>query len=133
MDIKIEHMHGDIIEQGGVKNVTQNFYDGTRPEHGEDVRLPDEDSEVIDRLAPFFWNRRKEAASFLQRIKGTPDAQITSLVTQLVEEGKISDLSCKGDLWEVLHGHGLYKAGRANWNGRVRPDQKTVEAKKHKI
>lgn len=38
MNIKIEHMSGDIIESGGVKNVTQHIY-GSMPQQGEDQHI----------------------------------------------------------------------------------------------
>lgn len=40
MDIKIAHMHGDIIEAGGVKNVTQHFHGTATPTPAADLRLP---------------------------------------------------------------------------------------------
>jgi hypothetical protein len=48
--IKIGKVIGDVIESGGVKNVTNNYYDGRQPEsEGEDMQLKAE-TEVPERL-----------------------------------------------------------------------------------
>lgn len=121
MSIKIEHVHGDVIEAGGVKNVTQNFYDGTRPQEGEDLRLPDEDEEILDQLAPIFFGIREDAAGFLGKVRTMKSTQITQLVERLVTAGTISDKSYRRDLWRVLHDHGLYKRSETNWNNQINP------------
>ena len=38
--IKIGKVFGDVIEAGGVKNVTNNYYDRRPQETGEDMHLP---------------------------------------------------------------------------------------------
>ena len=48
--IKIGKVIGDVIESGGVKNVTQNYYDGRQPgSEGKDMQLKAE-TEVPERL-----------------------------------------------------------------------------------
>ena len=45
--IKIGKVIGDVIEAGGVKNVTNNYYDGRQPQdEGKDLLLDD------DRIVP---------------------------------------------------------------------------------
>ncbi len=48
--IKIGKVIGDVIESGGVKNVTHNYYDGRQPSsEGKDMQLKAE-TEVPERL-----------------------------------------------------------------------------------
>ena len=48
--IKIGKVIGDVIESGGVKNVTNNYYDGRQPEsEGKDMQLKAE-TKVPERL-----------------------------------------------------------------------------------
>jgi len=48
--IKIGKVIGDVIESGGVKNVTNNYYDGRQPDgEGKDVHL-EPDTEVPEKL-----------------------------------------------------------------------------------
>lgn len=79
------------------------------------------DEEIVLRLASCFFGKTDEAASFLTRIRGMKPTQITQLVTQLVEERTISDLSYGRELWSVLHRYGLYARSESNWNGQINP------------
>lgn len=121
MNIKIYHIHFNIIEAGGEKNATNHSQGTTPPTTAKDARLTGGDAELLAKLKPIFFGIAEDAEDFLRRIKGSADRQITRLVTRLVEEKKLSDVSCKGILWQVLHDHGLYKAGRKNWNSMVNP------------
>ncbi len=48
--IKIGKVIGDVIEAGGVKNVTNNYYDGRQPQDdGKDVHL-ESDKDVPEKL-----------------------------------------------------------------------------------
>ena len=47
--IKIGKVIGDVIEAGGVKNVTNNYYGDKKPEEGKDLKLG-KDTEVPDKL-----------------------------------------------------------------------------------
>lgn len=48
--IKIGKVIGDVIEAGGVKNVTNNYYDGRQPQdEGKDLQL-DNDHSVPEKL-----------------------------------------------------------------------------------
>lgn len=48
--IKIGKVIGDVIESGGVKNVTNNYYDGRQPDgEGKDMHL-EPDTEVPEKL-----------------------------------------------------------------------------------
>lgn len=47
--IKIGKVIGDVIEAGGVKNVTNNYYTEAQPETGSDMQL-NKDTEVPEKL-----------------------------------------------------------------------------------
>lgn len=77
------------------------------------------DEPIIAQLAGCFFGIKSAAADFLAKVKAMKPTQITELVTQLVREGSISPLSCKTDLWRVLHDNGLYKPSRQCWGQQV--------------
>jgi hypothetical protein len=88
--------------------------------NGEYMR-PVNESEVIERLRPIFFNNEEEVKSFLNEISGMKDKDITDVVNRWVNKKRISDYgnSRKGDLWEILKDAGLYTKSRQNWNRRV--------------
>lgn len=84
--------------------------------------LSDEDETIVRELTDVFYSDSKEAANFLASIRRmTKPTEITQLVTRLVEEGKISDLSCHRPLWSILHEHGIYTKSETNWDAQVKP------------
>lgn len=88
--------------------------------NGEYMR-PVNESEVIERLRPIFFNNEDEVKTFLNEISGMKDKDITDVVNRWVNYKRISDYgnSRKGDLWEILKDAGLYTKSRQNWNRRV--------------
>ncbi|MDO4819312.1 MAG: hypothetical protein Q3994_02920 [Prevotella sp.] len=72
-------------------------------------------ADLVNRLKTVFYNDEKEAVDFLKKITGLRDTDIVALVARLVEERKISDVSCRKPLWRILHDAGIYKAGDKNW------------------
>ena len=82
-------------------------------------RVIDEDAEVVELLLPIFYGVEDQARKFLKLVKSSKPTQITALVNSLVKQGKISELSCKRDLWSVLHDAGLYKPTESNWNSQI--------------
>ena len=82
---------------------------------------PVNESEVIERLRPIFFNNEDEVKTFLNEISGMKDKDITDVVNRWVNNKRISDYgnSRKGDLWEILKDAGLYTKSRQNWNRRV--------------
>ena len=75
--------------------------------------------EIVAKLKPIFFNNESEASSFLSEIQDMKPKQITDRVNQLVRERIISDMSCKRELWSVLHDYGLYDKTESNWNSQV--------------
>lgn len=92
-------------------------------QHASDNRsleTEEQSSAIVDRLKPIFYGSEQEARSFLESIQGMRPIQITDKVNQLVDEKKISVLSCHRELWKVLHDFDLYKRTEANWNMQVK-------------
>ena len=83
-------------------------------------RLDEEKRVVVNRLKPMFFGNEREATRFLASIRGMRPTQITDLVNLWVSERKISDLSRKRDLWQVLHDYGVYTRSESNWNSQVK-------------
>ena len=82
---------------------------------------PVNESEVIERLRPIFFNNEDEVKTFLNEISGMKDKDITDVVNRWVNNKRISDYgnSRKGDLWSILKEAGLYESSRQNWCRRV--------------
>lgn len=75
--------------------------------------------EIVSSLKPIFFGDEDEINTFLKDIQGMKSTYITERVKQLVEEKKISDLSKKRALWEVLHQNELYECSESNWNQQL--------------
>lgn len=85
-----------------------------------DVKTEEPSPKVVEQLKPIFYGNEEEARDFLKRIKNMKPPQITDLVKQLVSEKKISDMSCRRDLWTVLSNNGYYNRSEANWNQQLK-------------
>lgn len=85
-----------------------------------DVKTEEPSPKVVEQLKPIFYGNEEEARDFLKRIKNMKPPQITDLVKQLVSEKKISDMSCRRDLWTVLSNNGYYDRTEANWNQQLK-------------
>ncbi len=81
--------------------------------------LSPNDVEAIAKLKPFFFNMEQEAADFVSKIRGVKPKDVTAEVNRLLKERKVSDMSCKKPLWEILHQYGLYKCGISNWDNQI--------------
>lgn len=82
--------------------------------------LEEEEQNVLKKLTPIFFGDEAEAGAFLTSIKGMKSTQITEMVNKLVDAKKISEMSRKRDLWQVLHDAGLYSRSETNWNMQVK-------------
>jgi len=82
--------------------------------------LTEEQQNTLDRLKPIFFGNEEEASAFLMRVQGMKPVQITSLVNTLVQERKISAISCHRDLYTVLSDGGIYDKSESNWNQQVK-------------
>lgn len=84
-----------------------------------DGPLATDSSCLMKDLLPVFYGNEKEAEKFLAGISNMQPCEITRLVNDLVRKGVISQNWCKGDLWKILHAHGLYPRERRTWNKQV--------------
>lgn len=78
------------------------------------------DEEWIDELLSCFMGIKENALEFVKAARRLQPKQITSLVNTWVAQRKISELSCKRDLWKPLHAHGIYPCSESNWNSQVK-------------
>ena len=80
-----------------------------------------DDSGLIARLQPIFYNNESDVRAFLKEIVGMKPNDITDLVNNWVQQKRISDYgySRKGALWDVLNDAGLYTRSKQNWCRRV--------------
>ncbi len=86
-----------------------------------EVDVSQDDTELIEKLKPIFYNNEGNVILFLKKISGMKSGDITDLVNRWVKEKRISDYgySRKGLLWEILNDAGLYMKSRQNWCRRV--------------
>lgn len=86
-----------------------------------DAAPPVDETVILQRLKPLFYNNEADVRRFLKEIAGMPSNDITDLVNRWVQDKRISDYgnSRKGPLWEILNDAGLYTKSRQNWNRRV--------------
>ncbi|MBO4463756.1 MAG: hypothetical protein J5797_06125 [Prevotella sp.] len=107
-----------------------NFHFGMVEQvNGEPDRMPhagtekaaDENTDVVERLKPIFYNDEENVRTFLKEIAGMKAKDITELVNSWVKAKRISDYgnSRKGDLWEILTDAKLYDRTLQNWCRRV--------------
>jgi hypothetical protein len=94
-------------------NVTQHTSEHETPASKQDV-------DIVAQLKPMFFGNEAETKNFLKCIQGMKPREITALVSKLVKERKLSDLSCHRDLYKVLNGCGIYSRTESNWNAQVR-------------
>lgn len=72
--------------------------------------------ELIEDLKKLFYNDIDAAKDFIIKIASTnKNPEKARIAAEYVNNKKISDLSCKKDLWEILHNHGLYEPSLNNW------------------
>lgn len=77
------------------------------------------DDVLRDELMPIFYNNDKEVRDFIARVRDARATDITALVSKLVSEKKVSDISCKKPLWEILHRHDIYPRSERTWDMQV--------------
>jgi len=102
--IKIGKVIGDVIEAGGVKNVTNYYYDGREPQsQPADLQLPpDDDADVPPQL------RTEQAEALMEELVDggllTDDWQprgLTGTERALVAKA-LSERLAIGELWQVF-------------------------------
>lgn len=103
--------------------VVYNYYYGIHKEDPNPSMSDDDpqDTELIEKLKPIFYNNVEDVKLFLKEIVGMKHKDITDLVNKWVQDRRISDYgySRKGELWQILEQAGIYTRSRQNWNRRV--------------
>jgi patatin-like phospholipase/acyl hydrolase len=74
----------------------------------------------MERLSPIFYGIEDYVNEFLSQAQVADSQHMIKIVKQYVEENKISDLSCRRTLWQVLHEFDLYTKSESNWNQQMR-------------
>lgn len=75
-----------------------------------------ENKELINELQPIFYNSVPDVISFLGEIDGiSKNPEIVKVAADYVNNRKISEQSCRSDLWKVLKKYGLYEPSLTNW------------------
>ena len=88
------------------------------------IRYNGMEAELINALMPHFYsvNQLANVIAYLKEIKASNgNPAVTRITVQYIKDKKISNYnnSHKRPLWQILHTHGLYKAGIDNWNKAV--------------
>ena len=122
-------LHIDNVNGGDVGKLISAFFkeDVEEAEYEderslmEDIKGEKDDTELVEKLKPIFYNNEEDVRLFLKEISGMKPGDVTDLVNRWVKDKRISDYgySRKGVLWEILNDAGLYAKSRQNWNRRV--------------
>lgn len=92
----------------------------------EDETEKNDDTELIDNLVDIFYNDRNAAVNYLAKIRTmSKNPEKVTYTAGLVNEGKISDFSCRRNLWKLLHDSGLYPPQEGTWNKQIGNTVKT--------
>ena len=78
------------------------------------------DENIVEKMKPMFYGNEVDTRAFLKSIMGAEPTQITDLVRKMVAEKKLSDISCRRPLWQVLHDYGIYEKSESNWNMQIK-------------
>lgn len=123
-DLVLEkHVEHEVngVEAGGIGiQIVNGKEPQGKPEPSQAGGMDERQREIVAKLKPIFYGDEGKARQFLLGIEGMKPTLITQKVNQLVKEKTISDLSCKHELWSVLHEYGLYEKTESNWNQQVR-------------
>ena len=106
-----------------------NFPDSTSRRRSESVRSAlnfsdDTRNKLVARLSPIFYGIEEYVNEFLKLAQVADSQHVIRIVKQMVAEHKISDISCRRTLWQVLHEFELYTRSESNWNQQMRKKEK---------
>ena len=102
-DVKVE----EVKEDGaGVEDTQQTETAGSM----------EQDSELVAKLKPIFWNDLNVLNAFLEKVVGASNSSIVVEVARLINQNLISRTSCKSVLWKILYEARIYTASLSNWN-----------------
>lgn len=112
-----------------IENCIINYPDSTSRRRSESVGSAlnfseDTHNELVARLSPIFYGIEEYVDEFLNLAQVADSQHMIRIVKQMVAEHKISDISCRRTLWQVLHEFELYTRSESNWNQQMRKKEK---------
>lgn len=79
------------------------------------------DEELINSLLNCFYQNRQNVMDYISKIRSiSKNPEIVAYTADLVNQGIISKLSCRNDLWKPLHNKGLYEPQVGTWNKQMK-------------
>lgn len=102
-NVKVEEVK---VDGAGAKDTRQTETAGSK----------EQDSELVAKLMPIFWNDRNVLNAFLEKVVGASNSSIVVEVARLINQNLISRTSCKSVLWKILYEARIYTASLSNWN-----------------
>ena len=112
-----------------IKKCVINYPDSTSRRRNESVGSAlnfseDTRHKLVERLSPIFYGYEEYVNEFLNLAQVADSQHMIRIVKQMVAEHKISDISCRRTLWQVLHEFELYTRSESNWNQQMRKKEK---------
>ena len=75
--------------------------------------------DVLKQLKGCFFGDEEVARRFLNEVAGVKPTQVIEIVGKYIGKNEMSKLSCRRDLWKVLHENGYYEPTESNWNKAI--------------
>ena len=112
-----------------IKKCVINYPDSTSRRRSESASSPltisdEAHQQLMARLSPIFYGIEDYVNEFLKQAQVADSQHMIRIVKQMVAEHKISDISCRRTLWQVLHEFELYTRSESNWNQQMRKKEK---------
>lgn len=124
--IKIGTVYGDVIEAGGVKNVTNNYYGEASAQGAQPAdQMPSQEqlARAIEACYAFFWANSAHAVLFclLRDQYGMADnmSQFEAWVERLPYVGKRSYTCPKGTVVNAFSNNPVFKLPIDKWEGKA--------------
>ena len=121
--IKIGTVYGDVIEAGGVKNVTNNYYGETTAKPSDEMPSDELLAKAIEGCQAYFWANSSYAVLFclLRDEYGMADnmSQFEREVEQLPYVGKRSYTCPKGTIVNAFSNNPIYKQPVGKWKDKA--------------
>lgn len=121
--IKIGTVYGDVIEAGGVKNVTNNYYGEPTANPSGEMPTDDRLARAIEGCQAFFWANSSYTVLFclLRDEFGMADnmSQFEAKVEQLPYDSRRSYTCPKGTIVNAFSNNPIYKQPVGKWEGKA--------------
>lgn len=116
----VKRMMSDYdIERRNPKLSSELAYMMKKSTQNNDVCVEPKLLPLYNDLLPIFLDDAAEVEKFVRNVDGAKSTMVTDYVNRLLREGKILRSSSKGDLWQILNKHKIYKPSKSNWNSQV--------------